>query len=419
MTRSLAPADEVVWYPGTNFTARARLPEAFRPLLRHTGAMMHGRISAGHGTRLMALGRTAPYVALAVTLGSLYVVWLNQPGTPQVVGALVVLGCSVVAVALRRFRPALILLPAVAGGVAVAFTSREYFSFWPAACVLLVTAAVAESGRRSTSVPFVAATAAAAGLAVAAIGPDAEVAMLPVAVAAVAVVMVRLAASWMARARELEMRAAEYQHRAEVSEAANLELERRTVLARELHDSLGHHVSAIVVRAEAGRVAHPNEALATIADLGREALDELEAVLFDLRAPSAEAIGPTEVDLGRIDSKLARPLRQYGVNVHVDVSTEETDPARLSATYRIVQEALTNTLRHAAATAASVVIRDEGGDLVVLVQDDGVGLPAESPVGSGLSGIRERAMQFGGEAQIVTAQPRGTLVQVRIPRTDP
>jgi len=311
-----------------------------------------------------------------------------------------------------------VALSGAAGSIAVALTSRDYFAYWPAACVLLVSSAAAELRPNRASFPSFATLAGAVGLAAAAVGPDHQVLApsLPIVGAAVVIILMRIASPWLARTRELEVRAAEYQHRAELSEAANLELQRRTALARELHDSLGHHVTAMVVQAEAGRVDDANVALACIADLGREALDELEAVLFDLRASPSMPDRSGGVDLDRIDSILAQPLRRHGVSVQVDVATAESDPERLAATYRIVQEALTNTMRHAAATEVAIAIKDMGSSLIVTVQDDGIGLPSKASGGNGLAGIRERAAQFGGEFEIVPAEPHGTLVRVVIPR---
>ncbi|UAL29043.1 sensor histidine kinase [Nocardioides rotundus] len=382
--------------------------------------MTHGSPWAAPGPGLERLRWLVPPALLAVVIGSLYVVWLNKPDTWQAAGALIVLGCSVFAALSSRSRRLLIGFAAFGGGVAVAMTSREFFSFWPAACVLLTTSAVAEWGLRARSLPPVTAFLAVAGLIAAALGPDAQLAapLLPIVAAAAAAGLVRLGVSRIKRSHDLEARAAEYRHRAEASEAENLELQRRTALARELHDSLGHHVSAIVVQAEAGRVDRADEALASIADLGRQALDELEGVLFDLRASTSETPETTEVDLGRIDSRLAQPLRHQGVLVDVQVRTIETNPAHLAAVYRVVQEALTNTLRHAGAGRVDVVVRDEGNDLVVHVHDDGVGIAAGAPVGNGLQGIRERASLLGGEADITSPQSGGTRVLVRIPRTD-
>jgi len=385
--------------------------------LRHTDVMTRARDSGAEDASVVRLDWALRCTVLAVTVGSLLVVWRNEPGTLQVGGGAIVLLGGVLVVVLRRNPRVLVVASAVAGGVAVSLTSREFFSFWPAGCALLVASALTHPAWTRLQSSFIAAVAAITGVVVAALGPQPQVAapLLPVAAAAVAFVVLTGAARRLTHTRELERRAAAYQHRAELSEAANLELERRTALARELHDSLGHHVTAMVVQAEAGRVARADEALASIAALGRDALDELETVVFDLRARSNDTSRTAEIDLQWIDSKLAGPLRRQGVDVKVQVATSMSDVALVSAAYRIVQEALTNVMRHAAATTVSVVVQEERGDLVVRVHDDGIGLPAGMSEGHGFAGIRERAGELGGEARVSPVQPHGTLVQARLP----
>lgn len=385
------------------------------------GPMTPQRVSASQSSYLLRLPFAVPWIAIVVIAGSLYVAWLNQPGAAQVVGSVVIACCGLLTLACRTIPAAAILISAVGGAVALALTSREYFSFWAAATALLVASAVAEYEHSSRRLPYAGLAAALLGIAGALLGPahDAAPPLWPIAVATVAVALIAALVHWATRTRDLEVQAADYLHRAQVSEASTVELERRTTLAQELHDSLSHHLAAIAVQAEAGHVAREHEALSTIADLAREALGELEVVLFDLRAPSTSEARSPGGDLTLIDSKLAEPLRRRGATVQVEVATTGTDPTLLAAVYRVVQEALTNALRHADATAVWVLVRDIGGDVQVRVQDDGVGIdPEASSTGSGmgLSGIRARARQLGGEAVIGPAEPRGTLVDVRLPK---
>lgn len=358
-------------------------------------------------------------LACAVTVASLYVVRLNHPDLHHTVGAWVVLTCSLMVVPLWRVRPAVVLVAALGGATAVLMTSREFFSFWPAGSTLLLVAAFAQVERAHRGIPVVAVVAAGAGWVLAAFGPERQVAApgLPVLVATLAFLVVRPLWGRLRSAQDLARRAADYRERAELSEAANQDLERRTALARELHDSLGHHVTAMVVSAEAGRVGDPHEALSAIADLGREAMEELEAVLFDLRAmPGSGGPDSADVDLERIETRLALPLRQAGMEVTVSVSTDETDPGRLFAVYRIVQEGLTNVLRHSSASSVWVDVRDELDDLVVQISDDGVGLSPDVSTGNGLGGVRERTALHGGVSELVARRPRGLTLRARLPR---
>lgn len=358
--------------------------------------------------------------AVAVTMASLYVVVLNEPGRRELFGAAAVLGAGLLALASARMRWLRAVLLAFAGGVAVALTSRDYFSFWPAASALLFLAALVPGERERRAPFYLAGVAALGGLLWAGLRPGGDVAppLLPIAVAIVALMMERFAWTLERRARELEVEASRLRRRAETSEAQKDEIERRSTLARELHDSIGHHVTAMVVQAEAGRVKEASKALERIADLGREALDELEVVLFQLGRPDGETPQGEALDLERIDAKLAQPLREQGVTVEVSVNTSESEPARLAAIYRIIQEALTNTMRHARATNVSVVVSDSAQDVLVSVRDNGIGLPRSASHGRGLAGISERAKRLGGEAVASDASPTGTVIRARIPRSN-
>ncbi|MCM0622802.1 sensor histidine kinase [Nocardioides bruguierae] len=295
---------------------------------------------------------------------------------------------------------------AVGGGAAVAFTSRDYFSFWPAASALLFMSP--GRGRRRLYPAIVGAS---GGLAVAATR-DFVSALMPVAVMVLAVLLLRPVEGLRTRAIALEIEADNLRERAFASEEQARELERRTALARELHDAIGHHVTAMVVQAEAGRVGSPDAALVHISNMGREALDELDAVLFGLRNPAS---GTPATDLGRIDSKLAIPLRLQGTRVSVRVSTAVVDVEVSKALYRAVQEALTNVMRHANASSVTVEIRDEDTEVVGRVSDDGDGMPAELTRGNGLRGISERVRGLGGSLRVEGRTPRGTSVEVRLP----
>ena len=120
-------------------------------------------------------------------------------------------------------------------------------------------------------------------------------------------------------------------------------LEQRTAVARELHDVVGHQVTAMVVQAEAGLVGDPRAALEAIGGLGRTALTELDALVVHLRDPQAPLAVSAPPRLSDVDELLAAPLRHSGVVVEVDVDPELVLPeATLLAVYRIAQEAMTN-----------------------------------------------------------------------------
>lgn len=193
-------------------------------------------------------------------------------------------------------------------------------------------------------------------------------------------------------------------------------LEQRTALARELHDVVGHHVTAMVVQAEAGLVGEPERALTAIGDLGRTALAELDALVVHLRDPDAPLAVSAPPRLSDVDELLAAPLRLQGVSVGVRIPNDlELDELQVLTVYRVVQEALTNVARHAQATAASVEVVPVGALLRVRVSDDGVGVPATPTRGSGLVGIEERVAAHGGSVELVERLGGGTVVDVVLP----
>ncbi|MEU4241113.1 sensor histidine kinase [Actinoplanes sp. NPDC026619] len=199
-------------------------------------------------------------------------------------------------------------------------------------------------------------------------------------------------------------------------------LEQRTNLARELHDVVGHHVTAMVVQAEAGQFSgDPAAALATIADSGRTALRDLDTLVVHLRDPSAAIVVSRPPHLSDIDELLAQPLRQQGVTVHVHLATDPgLDEVSALTAYRIAQEALTNIARHARATAAWVELVRDGADARLRISDDGIGPPATPPArGSGLLGIAERVDAVGGSWQLSRRPGGGTLLEVSMPVRQP
>jgi signal transduction histidine kinase len=180
--------------------------------------------------------------------------------------------------------------------------------------------------------------------------------------------------------------------------------EERVRIARELHDVVAHNVSLMVVQAQAlaatGPAADQDETLHRVAGLGREALSEMHRMLGVLRlhnggAPELEP-QPGVRDL----PTLVQRTRQAGLDTTLTV---DGDPRELPAAidlsaYRIVQEALTNVIRHAQARQAAVTIAYSPEALEVTILDDGSGLAGENHSGGhGLIGMRERAALFGGD----------------------
>ncbi|MEE4492655.1 sensor histidine kinase [Streptomyces sp. BE230] len=176
----------------------------------------------------------------------------------------------------------------------------------------------------------------------------------------------------------------------------------RNRIARELHDSIGHALTIAVVQAGAARAARDpaftERALAAIEETGRDALDDLERVLRVLResgTPSGQRPSLSEAD------RLLDSARGSGAEVDANVSgpLEQVPPSVSREGYRILQEALTNVLRHSGSVAVRVRITVADGRLDLEVTNPLVGSTATPGGGSGLRGIRERAALLGGSAR--------------------
>ncbi|MEU8592018.1 histidine kinase [Streptomyces sp. NPDC048664] len=219
--------------------------------------------------------------------------------------------------------------------------------------------------------------------------------------------------------------------------AARLEIERdqrgrlavaaeRARVAREMHDIVGHNLSVIVTLADAGAYAtaaapeRGKEALRLIGDTGRQALSELRRVLGVLREADGSAAEPElspQPGLTDVDA-LCESVRAAGLEVVYRTAgdVDALDSGVQLTIYRIVQEALTNTLKHAGAGArANLTIAVRDTRLTITVQDSGPPAPAGRPrtaneEGHGLVGMRERAALYGGH---VSASPSGTGWTVR------
>ncbi|SOC46585.1 Signal transduction histidine kinase [Blastococcus aggregatus] len=207
-------------------------------------------------------------------------------------------------------------------------------------------------------------------------------------------------------------------------EIEQVRLRQRNELARELHDTVGHRVSAIAVQAQAGRAlsaADPERALATLVTIEEEAsrtLQEMRALVGVLRDGTDADLAPRR---GVADiERLARPGGEVlGVRVQVSGDVEAVDPAISTALYLIAAEAVTNATRHASgATQVTVAVAASRGQVRLRVHDDGAARPAGSaPDGFGLRGMAERASLLGGTLRAGPDPDGGWSVDVSLPRT--
>jgi signal transduction histidine kinase len=335
--------------------------------------------------------------------------------------------------ALRRRFPSAVLATSVASGLAVAALGLPPVFLGPAILVPVYT--IAAYGDRRSSL---------AGLAMV----EAATAVVQLTPGATGVATwlgntLVLASAWLVGhfvhdrrvyAAQLEKRTAQLEERTAQLEQAREELARRAMaeerlrIAREMHDVVAHSLSMIAVQSGVGAhvaATQPEEArkaLAAVEAASRTALNELRRLLGVLRevgepagsrapAPGLAAVDTLLTQMG--EAGLAVKLRVEGVRPQVPPGVD------LSA-YRIVQEALTNVLKHAGPAQAQVVICYSDQEVAIEVTDDGHGpAPATTArragTGHGLVGFRERTALFGGELEVGPRPGGGFRVAVRLP----
>jgi signal transduction histidine kinase len=219
------------------------------------------------------------------------------------------------------------------------------------------------------------------------------------------------------------------EERAVLSEAAMLEEARqavtaeRTRIARELHDVIAHSVSVMVVQAGAARrvldkdPARASEAMSSIESTGRQSLNELRRLLGMLREADGGDTGRVpQPSIEHLDALVAQ-TREAGLPVALEIEGEPRPLAPgvdLSA-YRIVQEALTNTIKHAGPANAEVRLCYGADALELIVSDDGRGADGDAGGGHGLVGMRERVSLFGGDLHVGNRPGGGYTVRATLP----
>jgi signal transduction histidine kinase len=228
--------------------------------------------------------------------------------------------------------------------------------------------------------------------------------------------VVRLAREAERRARQDEMRRRSY--------------EERLRIAREVHDVVGHGLAVINLQAAVAlhvvgrRPEQAEVALAAIKRSSKEALEELRGTLAVFRQPQPDhpdAAWRPAPGLGQLDALVAA-VAEGGLAVEVAVTGERADlPAVVDlAAYRIVQESLTNVVRHAGPATATVRVGYAPGAVVVEIADTGRGRPsgAAGPAGQGIAGMRERAAAVGGTLEAGPSAEGGFRVRARLPFGD-
>jgi two-component system sensor histidine kinase UhpB len=195
------------------------------------------------------------------------------------------------------------------------------------------------------------------------------------------------------------------------------ESERRRI-ARELHDDVGQTLTGVVLQLDALQRAAPTELegqVALVQESAREGVEKVRDIARGLRPPALDEFG-----LSAALTTLAAGFSEHsGVRVRhrVSRSLPPLEPEQDLAIYRVAQESLTNAARHAGATAVELALSDEDGVVVLQVRDDGCGISdsAATGDGTGLAGMRERAMLLGGRLSVEAGRRGGTEVRFEVP----
>ena len=201
--------------------------------------------------------------------------------------------------------------------------------------------------------------------------------------------------------------------------------EERARIARELHDIVAHAVSVMVLQVGAVRhrlpdaLAEDRDALRGVERAGRTALGEMRRLLAAMRSDGDEAELLPQPGLDGLDSLLGEIGRAgLPVELHVDGTPVPLPRGVDLSAYRIVQEGLTNALKHAHASDADVTVRYRPDELEVEVRDNGEGSSKGDGLGHGLVGVRERVKIYGGEMTASTAPEGGFVLSTRLPILD-
>jgi signal transduction histidine kinase len=316
----------------------------------------------------------------------------------------------------RRFYPVLVLALVTAAAIGWIFVFRDWIPIAPALAVYTVAAHRPRRMSLRTSALTVAALA----------GPAlwlehdfllAASRMIPLAAAWILGDSVRTRRAYTA---ELEAKADRLERERE-QESRRAAAEEQARIARELHDVIAHNVSVMVVLASAGNdvfdrdSGRAREALRSIESTGRAALGELRRLLGVVRSDGSAEYAP-QPGIDRLP-ELVEQVRAAGLPTELEIAGRPR-PLPLGidlSAYRIVQEALTNTLKHAEASHAKVRVRYDDASIAVEIDDDGRGSNGATPGGHGLIGMRERVTLAGGELNTGRRINGGFSVSARFP----
>ena len=404
-----------------------RAAEADRRFARYVPFVLDRLIALSRNPTLQRVGDVL--LAVAIFLGSLADIFTHRQasgwGGPRPLELLAALLVSAPLLWRRRYPIAVLALVFAGGLINVALVAPRQAGFEPfvALIVAYYSLGAHETERRSLAAYVISVVAGAAPAAFINHTPGNAAPMLVWTFAAW--LIGRIIRSWRERAIALERANGELEEQRELQAQAAVAVERGRI-ARELHDVVAHAISVTVVQARGGRrvldsdVEQARTAFDSIERTGEQALGEMRRLLGMLREedPDAGRSAP-QPSLARLDA-LADDLRSSGlpVDVAVDGDAVELAPGVDLAAYRIVQEALTNTLKHAGPAVARVHVHYGRTAIELTVLDDGTGAGNGNGTGNGLVGIRERVAVVGGTIEAGALPEGGFRVHARLPYGD-
>ena len=386
-------------------------------MIAHSEPTSSGRIRPSVGDSALAL---AIAIAAAIAASG------APPGEPTRSLLITLAGAAGLTLAFRGLYPVTVLAVTVA---VTGFFALVYDGYWPFAALVAFYSVAAHSPRRTAVISGV------CGLLVLAIPIASTIDLQPLTWSKVALFAGRLAplvAAWIlgdnVRTRRAYMSAVEDRaaqlEREQEANARRAAAEEQARIAREVHDVVAHNLSVIVVQATAADAvfasdpADAQNAVRAIESTARQALDELRRVLGVVRAGDEDAPDYAPLpSLSDLDPLLGQ-VRAAGLEVELEITgdSRELPPALELSAYRIVQEALTNTLRHGDASHATVTLTFDPEALAVEIVDDGTPSPGWNGTGGqGLIGMRERASAFAGKVDAGPSATGGFRVAARFP----
>lgn len=202
-------------------------------------------------------------------------------------------------------------------------------------------------------------------------------------------------------------------------------LEERSRIARDIHDSIGHRLTSVIVQLQAlpyvlkSDPAESERIVRTVLDVARSCMQEVRSVVHEM---GADESGAGMVSLRSLVQQTGAmpgaPEMVFEAQQAESADRQEWPPEIAASLYRCLQEALTNTIRHARAHRVEITIGQSEREVSLLYRDDGILMPGEAlHEGFGLGGIRKRCRDVGGECEISAREPHGIAIEIRLPLT--